>query len=453
VIAAGALVLAAELAHWTPAAPGSWMVYVALAALASTVNLRLPGIEGTWSLSSLFLLYGVAHFPLAETLLAGCAGAVAQSLVNTRLPRSPIRVLFNTANVAISVSACFVVGRVWMAAGMAHHLPAVMALVAWVYFMVNTVLVSGVLSLLQSKPLGEVCRQWYTWSFPCYLVGVTLVGLVPEPGQKLSWEDFLILLPVAYLVYFFRGLAERQSSLPSNGEPSNALPRSAKIYFIGVVASGVMLLAAAVLGWESENPIRFLAYLVLGVLASTFKIRLPRVQGTLTPAFVLLLVAIAQLSLQETIVVAAATGVVQVLWRSARRPRLAQVLFNPAGLMLSAGLAWVLTRTTPGWLPEHSVAAVLVVSTLILYGSNTLIVAAIVALLNRKPLGSVWQPCYFWSLPYYLVGAAAAGIMTATTRTADWPPSLLVLPIMGLLYVSYRAQIEQAIVNSKQVPA
>jgi hypothetical protein len=43
--------------------------------------------------------------------------------------------------------------------------------------------------------------------------------------------------------------------------------------------------------------------------------------------------------------------------------------------------------------------------------------------------------------------------MTATNRAADWPPSLLVLPLMGLVYVSYRMQIRQAVDRCVQAPA
>ena len=95
----------------------------------------------------------------------------------------------------------------------------------------------------------------------------------------------------------------------------------------------------------------------------------------------------------------------------------------------------------------------MLVSTLALYGSNTLIVATMLALLERKPLSNVWQLCNFWSLPYYLAGAAAAGIMTSTSRAADWPASLLVLPIMGLVYVSYRMRLGQTFARSVQTPA
>jgi hypothetical protein len=168
---------------------------------------------------------------------------------------------------------------------------------------------------------------------------------------------------------------------------------------------------------------------------------------------VLTLASLAQLSYSETTVMAAVVGLVQVLWRPARRPMLAQMVFNPACMALSTGLAWSLSRVLLEPSLGHSVVGVLLVSTLVLYSSNTVIVAAMLALVNRKRLSGVWKLCYFWSLPYYLVGAGVAGIMTTTSRMAAWPPSLLVLPLMGLVYFSYRAQLGQAVARSEPVPA
>jgi hypothetical protein len=454
VIATGGLMLAYALAAWSPALSVSWVIFTALAVLSSAIKLRLPGVEGNWSPSFLFLLYGVAHFSLAEALLAGCAAAIAQSLLNTKARPALMQVLFNAANVVVSLGACFLIGRVWLAAGMANYLPAVMAMVAFTWFVVNTVLVSGVLSLLHGKPLGEVCAQWYVWSFPWYLVGVTLVGLVPAPGQTVSPDAWLILLPVVCLVHFFMGLADRNaSSTAARNQPHQALPPAAQMYFMSVLTVGVILLAAAAFDWQSQNPTRLVVYLALAVTASTLKIRLPRLQGTITPAFVLLLAAIAQLSFAETVVMAVVAGAVQVLWRPVRRPMLAQVLFSPACLVLSAALSWAVSRIALETLLDHSVVGVLLVSTIVLYGSNTLIVTAMLALIERKPMGALWQLCCFWSFPYYLVGAAAAGIMTATTRSADWQPSLLVLPLVALVYISYRAQLGQALSRSAEAPA
>jgi hypothetical protein len=454
VIAAGGLVLVASLANWSSPDPLRWAIYLVLAVLASVVKLRLPGLDGSYSLGFLLVLYGVAHLSLPETLLAACAGAVASSLLNTKKRSSPIQVLFNIGNVAISVSTCFLLSRIWLASGITHYLPAVLAVAACAYFIVNTVLVSGVLSLLQGKRLAGVCSEWYVWSFPYYLIGVALVGLLPSEGRVAPREAWLILLPLVYLVRFFLGLLKWHGSSAAFGDRSNgALPRAAGRFVVVVVGSGLLLLFVAAINWRPQNPGRFVAYLALATCASTLKIRLPRMRGTLTPAFVLLLASIADLSWEETVLMAAVLGLVQAVWRCKQRPTLAQVLFNPACLALSAACAYGLSRAALApWL-GNSAVGVLLIGTLVLYGCNTLLVGTVLALVEGKPLGSACQLCCFWSLPYYLVGAAVAGIMVATSRTADWPTSLLVLPLMGLVYVSYRVHLQQAVDRSVQAPA
>jgi hypothetical protein len=445
VIGVGWLALALSLAAWSSSDSRMWAIYLVLAVLASVVKLRLPGMDGTYSLGFLLVLFGVAHFSLSETLVAGCAGAVAGSLLNSRKRSSLVQVLFNVANVAISVSSCFLLGRVWLASGMTRYPSAVIAAAACTYFIVNTLLVSGVLSLLQGKRLADVCSQWYLWSFPYYLIGVALVGLLSAGGPSVSGEAWLILLPLVYLVHFFLGLVEWHSAFPAVGDRTNApLPRAARNYVTGVATAGAVLLVAACLNWHSQDPARLISYLALTVAASTLKIPLPRLQGTLTPGFVLVLVAIAELTLAEAVVMAALGGVVQVLWRPARRPMMAQVVFNPASLALSTALAYGIGNIVlEPWL-GHSTVGVLVVSTVVLYGANTLMTAIVLALVNRNPLSTVWQLSYFWSLPYYLIGAAVAGVMTAIGQSAGWPPSLLLLPLMGLVYVSFRLHVSQA---------
>ncbi len=83
-----------------------------------------------------------------------------------------------------------------------------MALVACVYFAVNTSLVSGVLALVAGKRLAETSEAWYLWSFPYYLIGSTLVGLLSISAETRHLEGWLILAPLLYLVHFFMGLLE-----------------------------------------------------------------------------------------------------------------------------------------------------------------------------------------------------------------------------------------------------
>jgi len=440
VIVSGLAVFAGSLIAWPPSNLAAWLVYLVLAMLASVVKLRLPGLTRTYSLSFLFILFGIARFSLAETLIAGCAGALVQSVWNTKKRPNLMQVLFNMSNLIVSIGVCFLVGRVLLATAMAQYRPAVLALLAFVYFVVNTLLVSGVLALLEGKRLPEVSQDWYVWSFPYYLIGAAVVGLIPDSGHAPSGEAWLLLLPLAYLVHFFVGLLQARPAA-AEVKRSEDLPRAARLYVRSVIVAGVGLLVAAGAAWHSDNLVRFAAYLVLTAIASTLKVSLPGMRGTLSLNFVLRLVILAELGFTEAVLLAAVAGVVQCVWKVKRRPTVTRVLFNASCLALTTAAGYGICRLAlHEWLSQ-SLVLFLIMATLVLYTCNTMMVSLVLCLVEQKPLRTLWQSCYFWSCPYYLAGSAAAGLMIATSKTAGWELSLAVLPIMGLVYLSYRLHV------------
>ena len=64
------------------------------------------------------------------------------------------------------------------------------------------------------------------------------------------------------------------------------MPTQAKSYIFAVLAAGAVMLACAATLWTCQSPIRFLACLCLAILASTFKVKLPGMEGCITPSFV-----------------------------------------------------------------------------------------------------------------------------------------------------------------------
>ena len=64
--------------------------------------------------------------------------------------------------------------------------------------------------------------------------------------------------------------------------------------------------------------------------------------------------------------------------------------------------------------------------------------STIIGLTEDKPVQKVWKDSYLWSFPYYMVGAAAAGLVNFLNRHVGWQSSLLVLPPIYLMYRSYR---------------
>lgn len=203
----------------------------------------------------------------------------------------------------------------------------------------------------------------------------------------------------------------------------------------------VMGSAVAVLGLrhaEWSNASRFLCYLLLALLASGLKVNLPGVTGTMSVIFLFILIAIHELSLAETLVMSCLGTLIQCIYNAKLRPSFIQVLFNLASMSTAVGVAFGVYHSSLHVLHGDSVPLMLVVAASVFFFMNTMPVACVIALTENKSIRKVWSECYFWSFPYYLIGAAIVGLVSLVNRLAGWPTSLLVLPIIYLIFRSYR---------------
>jgi putative nucleotidyltransferase with HDIG domain len=60
-----------------------------------------------------------------------------------------------------------------------------------------------------------------------------------------------------------------------------------------------------------------------------------------------------------------------------------------------------------------------------------------VALAENSSIMGKWDTGYSWTFPYYLIGAAIAGLIQFVNRLAGWEMSILVLPAVYVIYRSY----------------
>src|ERR1700728_1893184 len=209
--------------------------------------------------------------------------------------------------------------------------------------------------------------------------------------------------------------------------------------FIGLAASlGVVVLGFALLHWQSQDLPRFLSYLAVAVLASGLKVQLPGIDGTMSVNFLFILLGVLELSLPETLLIGCTATLVQSVWQTRNRLDPIKILFNVAGMMANAS---ALTYITYHWLAQRYGAnkpILLMVAALVFFFANTLPISIVISLTEGKSSRKVWSECYFWSFPYYLVGAAAVGLVGIVNRSAGWETSLLVLPLIYWVYRSYR---------------
>ena len=75
-----------------------------------------------------------------------------------------------------------------------------------------------------------------------------------------------------------------------------------KAYIGLAIASGAALLVHDLSRWASQDPGRFVCYLLVAAIASGLKVRLPAITGTLSVNFLFILIGIAELTRPETLV-------------------------------------------------------------------------------------------------------------------------------------------------------
>ena len=217
----------------------------------------------------------------------------------------------------------------------------------------------------------------------------------------------------------------------------------AKIYIACVIAIGAAALGSGLYGWQPHDLGRLLCYLLLAVTAACLKVRLPGITGTMSVLFILLLAGIVELGLPETLFIGVIAILVQCFWHAKVKPRAVQLFFSVANISSAIWLSHLVYASLAGAAPALEAPFRLSMAASIFFVANTFPVAAVVALTERKPLRQVWSNCYFWSFAYYLVGAAIVGMFSFAGRMFDWQVSLLILPVVYLIYRSYALYLDQ----------
>jgi putative nucleotidyltransferase with HDIG domain len=212
----------------------------------------------------------------------------------------------------------------------------------------------------------------------------------------------------------------------------------AKIFITLVIVAGWLVLARGLFQWRSEDLASFVIYLIIALLASGLKLRLPGVTGTISVSFFFVLIGIASLNLPQVLVVGCSSILVQYFWQSTKKLRAVQILFNVASVSIAINFSYYTFHSA--WLRSLplELSVTLGILACAYFISTTILVAAVIALTEGQSFGKVWRTSYLWSFPYYLLGAATAGLFEIAKHRLGWQTSMLVAPVMYLVYRSYR---------------
>jgi len=226
------------------------------------------------------------------------------------------------------------------------------------------------------------------------------------------------------------------------------MPSLAKAYIATIAALATAVLAVVALRWNPENFLRFLLFFALAMVASAMKIRLPGFKTTISINFVFILMGLALFSLGETVLIGLGGALVQSLWKTQQRPKAVQVLFNAACLTVCTAAAFWTSHAVPAMLGLSSMAVMMVLGACVYLLLNTGIVSLVISLAEGRSLKEIWSSCYEWTFPYFLVGAAVAGLASTASRGTNMSVALLVVPAMYLVHAYYRMHIVRAVLDN-----
>lgn len=214
------------------------------------------------------------------------------------------------------------------------------------------------------------------------------------------------------------------------------MPAGAR-FFIGlVIVAGMASLLQAAIHQSSNNIAEFICYLGVALLASRLRVNLPGITGTLSVNFLFILVAVAELSYAEAITLGALSMLAQSFYPN--RPSALQLAFNVCAGSLSTAVAYFVYHNPLAnqLIVSRPLILCLAASTYFIVNAGS--IALVISVADGKPLGEVLVGCYFWSFPYYLVGAGVAGAISWFDHAFNWETSLLFVPAMYIIYRSYR---------------
>ena len=230
------------------------------------------------------------------------------------------------------------------------------------------------------------------------------------------------------------------------------MTNTAKTYIALVLLSGAAVLAFAAGTWTSNGLQPFVIYLGLAALASTLKVRIPGLEGTISPNFVFLLLAMAACSFSEVVLISLAAALVQCMWAPSKRLRMVQVAFSAATLVVSTAVAFKFSHMFLGAHAGESAAPFVLLAGSLYFPLNSAMVSIVIGLVGRQPLRQVMLRCYEWVFRHFMGGILFAGLISgAYTATTAWRGALVLLPAVVLGYIYYARRAERVPMPAERV--
>lgn len=175
------------------------LAVLALAAATSRMKVKLPGINGNMSVNLPFLLTAVVNLSAAEAIVVTCVSTAVQCWPRKNAKFNPQQMIFNLSMMTFASSMASLVFHAGLNQWGSSTLG--LALAGATLFLGQTVPVSGIVAISESKTIGEIWWNMAHLSFPYYVASAGVTSMVQVMSSHLGWGLALAVFPVMYGVH------------------------------------------------------------------------------------------------------------------------------------------------------------------------------------------------------------------------------------------------------------
>lgn len=227
-----------------------------------------------------------------------------------------------------------------------------------------------------------------------------------------------------------------------------------------VIVVGFALIGQALYDFLSDPPGKqWIAVVFLTLLSGSATVRLPSVPARITVSETFLFGAVLLFGPAPGVAAVVLDALIIAL-RGARNKRKEQILFNIATPALSLWVASHLFYRAAGvpplvkqaqQIPIGVLIGPLVLFTLVYFCLNSGLVACAIGFQKRLSPFSVWKEHLLWLSLNYFGGASVAALMVIYTRQLDWTYLAVTVPLLLILYMTFRTSMARVADANKHV--
>lgn len=228
------------------------------------------------------------------------------------------------------------------------------------------------------------------------------------------------------------------------------MPVRAKSYTTLIALMGGLVLCLVLPQWQAHNLARFGMYTVLAAAATSLDVALPGLGGAISLNYLYILIGVMLLDFPQALLASMVCTLAQCI-SARRKPWAWNLLFNVGNSTIATACCYALYHSARLRAQGTSTPVLLFAASLAYFLANTLSVSGIIQLTGGSSPWEVWQKRFLLSAPQYLAGAALAELIDLCVVRPGWHWALPTLPVLYLIYASYRMYLGRLAEEQKHV--